>query len=74
MATCINLARIEGSTAMHHVVEPSPLRGAWPAQVKSRCGRRGAPTVIARGIDARAVRIREGVVCVTCMDLAARNG
>lgn len=72
MEATVNLAKIGTGPAMHHVVEPRPLRGT-PEQVKGRCGMRGAPKVIVRGVDARAVRVKEGVVCVSCAQLGARS-
>lgn len=71
MGATVHLARIGSTPALHHVVEPTPLRGA-PEHVRGRCGRNGEPTVIVRGIDSKAVRVREGVICVTCIDLAGR--
>jgi hypothetical protein len=69
VTTTVHLARIGTGKTMHHVVEPRPLRGT-PEQVKARCGQRGVPTALVTNIDAKAVRVREGVVCVSCMELA----
>ncbi|MBA2631054.1 MAG: hypothetical protein H0U84_08560 [Thermoleophilaceae bacterium] len=68
----MNLARLGRASTMHHVVEPTPLRGQ-PEQVRTRCGRTGAPALLIREIDARAVRVREGVVCVNCLDLNGKQ-
>lgn len=67
----VHLAQLGDASTMHHVVEPSPLRGQ-PEFIRARCGRAGAPKVIVRSIDSRAVRVKEGVVCVSCIDLAGR--
>lgn len=64
----VHLAAIGRSTTMHHVVAPKPLRGEI-TEVRTRCGRAGEPKVLVKSIDRRAVRVREGVVCVTCIDL-----
>lgn len=69
MTGTVNLAQLAPATTMHHVVDPKPLRGT-PTAVKTRCGRTGAPGKIETKVDARAVRVKEGVVCVSCIELA----
>ena len=66
----VNLARFGKTPTVHHVVGPKPLPRGDVDEVRTRCGRTGKPTALVRKIDARAVRVREGVVCVNCIDLS----
>lgn len=72
MPRATTFVSLNGTSTLHHVGEPKPLRGE-PAEVKTLCGRRGKPTLIERGRDSRAERIGKHLVCVSCFERNALN-